>query len=866
MKPTAKPTAPSFNRAWPYAVLGLIVLASLLGNLFWLQQNTVQLGHDASAHLARTLKMAEAMSPLSLGSFLRGLTITDFRPPGLYLAAQPFYWLFGRSIDSAQLANVTILALILVCTFALARFILDAAAAGGTLGLSRGGANALALLATAMTALLPMLVAMARLFYTETLVTLSLVAAVYFLLRSQGFTRRAWCVALGVALGIGLLAKWTLPVYVVLPLLLVAWQSPLRQAAARRSLWPQLRPGWESPGRGPLPWRTLVVRIALAALAAALVAVLLYWPQQSLWANTLLHGWLLPAWFIVWFALFALLLAPSTSLFNLLLALAVAAAIASLWYLPRAGFAFELSDVAFGTGGGDFEVADWSSFNQYFRYFRLFFQHHLGLAIGLLILPAGLLPWLWRGRSWLQALPGSLLLWVATLSPFLLLIATSQTNSRNLVPILPLFAILAVLGLLAYPRRWRYAWATAWLAILLSFWALATFDGLSTLHTQTSVFWPAQTYSVAPASGVTDPDFWIVPDVLDQVTPIVAPSGEMTTTLGVMLDLAPLHSGSFEYDIIRYDKPIDLITLSSPQIGAIADVVTNKWLLIKDGDNRELNERQRGIVGQMLAHAPWFTSLYSLVKSYPFPNGETAYLYRRAAGPADPYQFSTIVGTDLPPVADAIRSWWSPRAALAYATPETAVWLGTQALPPDEHAIIPAGDGDLEAGDLAGIGRTLIVASRYRTSDFQAWLDRQFRYIAEVRSGEFAASLYGHLDHLLAPVAVDAAWPELSIASLSTWPEVRPGDPLPVDARLAGRLDGTWKISARLLDGSGTVLWQQDTSAAGEDVALTLFVPPGTPPGEYTLDFVVYNAATQEVAADAAGRSTTPLAAIKVVE
>ena len=171
--------------------------------------------------------------------------------------------------------------------------------------------------------------------------------------------------------------------------------------------------------------------------------------------------------------------------------------------------------------------------------------------------------------------------------------------------------------------------------------------------------------------------------------------------------------------------------------------MTNQWVLIKDGDNGQLYDLQRGIVGQMLAHEPWFTSLYSLVKSYPFPKGETAYLYRRAAGPADPYLFSTIVGADLPPVADAIRSWWSPRATLAYATPETAVWLGTQALPPDEHAIIPPGGADLQAGDLAGVGRTLIVASRYRTSDFQAWLDQQFRYIAEVRSGEFAASLYG---------------------------------------------------------------------------------------------------------------------------
>lgn len=861
-----KPTAPSFNRVWPYAVLGLIILASLLGNLYWLQQNVVQLGHDASAHLSRTLKMAAAMSPLSLANFLRGLTITDFRPPGLYLAAQPFYWLFGRSIDSAQLANVTILVLILICTYMLARSILAAPAAQDTLGLSRRGADALALLATAVTAMLPMLLAMTRLFYTETLVTLCIVAGVYFLLKSEGFTRRIWCVALGVVLGVGLLAKWTLPVYAAVPLLLVAWQSPLRQAFAQRSLWSQLRPGWEGKGRPPFPWRTVGRRAAFAALAAGAVALLLYWPQQDLWAQTLLGGWLLPAWFVIWFALFALLLSPSTSLLNLLLALAVAAAIAGLWYLPRAGFAVELSDVAFGTGGGDFEAADWSSFNQYFRYFRLFFQHHLGLAIGLLILPAGLLPWLWRGRTRLHALPGTLLLWVTTLSPFLLLIATSQTNSRNLVPVLPLFAILVSIGLLAYPVPWRFGWATTWLVALLTFWALATFDGLSALRTQTNVLWPGQSYSVAPASGTTDPSYWIVPDVLDQVSASVSATGEMTTTLGVMLDLAPLHSGSFDYDIIHDARPVDLITLSSPEVRGIDDVLTNQWLLFMDGDNRELNNLQRSIVEQMLAHKPWFASLYDLAQSYQFPSGETAYLYRRNAGPANPYQFSTIVGTDLPPVADAIRSWWSPSATLAYATPETAVWLGTQALPPDERALIPAGGADLQAGDLNGVQRTLIVASRYRTSDFQAWLDKQFRYIAEVRSGEFAASLYGRVDHALVPVTGDAAWPALRVTSLATWPEVKPGDPLPIEAVLDGQLDGTWKVSARLVDESGTMLWQQDTSATEDTLSLTLFVPPSTPPGEYTLHFVVYNAATQEVAADVTGRPTTPVATIKVVE
>ena len=239
-------TVPS-NRLPVYGALAVIVLLSVAGNLYWVQQNVVQLGHDASAHLTRTLKMAAAMTPLSWNSFLRGLTITDFRPPGLYLAAQPFYALFGRSIDSAQLANIAVAALILVFTFLLADtlpadpqmiFGGDGHEVGGGAVSPRWGDSSRrphaptisprtralpALLAAGLAALLPMLLAMSRLFYAETLVALCVTAGVYFLIKSGGFARRSWSLALGAALGVGMLAKWTLPVYLAAPLLLAAW-------------------------------------------------------------------------------------------------------------------------------------------------------------------------------------------------------------------------------------------------------------------------------------------------------------------------------------------------------------------------------------------------------------------------------------------------------------------------------------------------------------------------------------------------------------------------------------------------------------------------------------------------------------------
>jgi hypothetical protein len=273
----------------------------------------------------------------------------------------------------------------------------------------------------------------------------------------------------------------------------------------------------------------------------------------------------------------------------------------------------------------------------------------------------------------------------------------------------------------------------------------------------------------------------------------------------------------------------------------------------------------QAMAAELLAGAPWFTALYQLAHTYTLPNGEHAYLYRRDEGPPDPYQFSTIVGADLPPVAAAVRSWWSPAATLAFATPETVVWLGVQDVPL-ERAVIPAPGADLHPAQLDAVARTLIVVSRYRTPEFQDWLGRRFRYITEASGGEFTATLYGHLDRPLTPIDVAAAWPPLRVTSLATWPQIAPGDPLPIDVTLDGQLDGAWKISARLVDPAGAVVWQQDTVATPGTLPLTLFAPPSLPPGEYSLHFVVYNAATQAVAVDAAGQATTPLATIEVLE
>jgi 4-amino-4-deoxy-L-arabinose transferase-like glycosyltransferase len=78
-----------------------------------------------------------------------------------------------------------------------------------------------ALLATAVTAFLPILMGMSRLYYTENFLTTVLLLNLLALVKSGGFQRRGWALVWGITLGLALLVKWTAPIYIVLPTLFV---------------------------------------------------------------------------------------------------------------------------------------------------------------------------------------------------------------------------------------------------------------------------------------------------------------------------------------------------------------------------------------------------------------------------------------------------------------------------------------------------------------------------------------------------------------------------------------------------------------------------------------------------------------------
>jgi hypothetical protein len=572
----------------------------------------------------------------------------------------------------------------------------------------------------------------------------------------------------------------------------------------------------------------------------------------------------LPAWALLFVAAALLIVAPSRPLTNLAAGLAAGAVIASLWYFPQSRFVVELSDVAWGTGGGDYEAFDWGNGAHYWRYFRLFYQYHLGLLPALLILPAGLAPWLWRGREWLHRYPAVRLLWLTAAAPFLLLTFTSQTQIRNLAPSLPALAVLFTMGLLAFPRPLRRGLFLLWMVVLGSHWLMATVDSLQPLATRTAVLWPQPTYAVAPATGITDPGYLLAPDILATITATSAAAGAATpATLGVLVDIAVLHAGTFRYELGLTGAPVSVRTLAGPRLEGIHSIIANQWLLVKDGDNRELAPPQRALLDQVLAGERWFTQLYRPVKRYDLPNGEHLDLYWRPEGPADPFQFSTIMATDLPPIAAALYSWWSDGATLAYAKPEVAVWLGSLPLPSAE-AIIPAPGQTLTPADVAGVEGPLLVALRYSTDEFQRWLDQEFLWVQEAASGEFTLILYAPRTQVLSTLPVTGGWPEVTVTELRTRPQVAPGDVTTVVIETSAQAASERKMSLRLLDPAGAVIAQRDAPVAAE-MTTAFLMPPTAQPGAYQLTALLYDPVTLAPIATNAGVAELLLATIQVV-
>lgn len=798
-------------------------MAHVAVNLYWIQQNVTLIGRDAAGHLERSVVAEQLMTPLSLSSLFEAITLTDdYRPPLLYLLTVPFYALFGSSMDSAQLLNVVLLAVILGLTFVLARQWLS---------------DGWALCAALLIGFLPMIAAMSRLYYMENLLTALLLLNLIALLRSKGFTQRRWSLIWGVSLGLALLTKWTAPIYIFLPMFYVLWQGEKTTPH-----WPQVRT-WR------FAWPALLLVIGLATG----LAFGWWWPSRHLSEEFRLGDWLPLCWFVLWAITGASLLLPAGRWSNWLSAGLLGLSLASLWYFPQIDFTNRLSDVAFGTDRGTQEALDLTRLSNYTRYFGLWLSHHMGMLATVVVIPTAIVGWINQWRK-----PDSSrthhLLWLTLLSGYIALTVIAQANARNLNAMLPVIGILLIAGLQGYRRPLAVGLVTLWLLVLGSQWLFYSFDRFAPLVARTANLWVYGDYNAWSASGPSDPGFWIQPDVLDTIgDPLDEPA-----TLGMLIDSWEIHRGSFRYLINAQGRNVRLMALTENNSRGWSDLLANQWVLFKDGDNSAVQAPGQRLLERIAQGDPLFDLLYQEVKRYPLPNGDTAFFYHRSVGPVDPYEYPVVL-IETAPLAETINHLWSAGATLYFGNADTATWVGIHDLVAD-RIVIPAA-GESIADVLAEAYGTLFVVTRYDTPEAQAWLFAHTYPAVEVGDNEFHLTVVGRPNEPLKSLPLLNQWAEFTIGELRGLATLPLGAVLPVEMSLQTPPDHPLKLSLRLVDPTGAVVAQQDRDVA-QPMRYGLLLPPTAPTGEYQLVGVLYDPQTLEAVKDAQGNDALVLTTI----
>ncbi|MCZ7569356.1 MAG: glycosyltransferase family 39 protein [Ardenticatenaceae bacterium] len=786
-----------------YGSLLLIVLFNLWGNLYWIRRNVVLVGRDAGGHLTRALQYVEILQRVTPQTLFEALTYHGYRPPAFYIAAQIPYRLLGRSMDAAQLVNVALLVVSLGLTFAFGRRTIDERAA---------------VMAVLLTGLFPMTAAMTRLFYLENFQTAAVLLILLALLLSQGFARRGWTMLWGMSIGAGLLVKWSVPIYTVLPSLVVFCQAGLFREELEAVRHPRVQ------------WRVL-----LFALTGALVLAALWYLPNRQRALTLPLG---DALFVVWVVLlipaFYALMRPRRPLTNFWAGAFLGMTIASVWYVARIDFLGPLLDSTYGTYGGNYRAFSLGRLTNYTRNPQYLVTHHFGPLASILLLPATLLPWLRRRRGWRSARVGAWLLWGSLLSTYIFTAFASQDGERNLVPILPILAILAADSLRHYPRRPAVALGVVWVMVLAAQWALFTFDQLGALHQRTAALWARGEFVVRPASGATDPSYWIQPDVLETIRASHDPANGPRSIFGMLVNSIEVHRGPFNYLILERYPEIDLITLTERENqDAWVKTVRSEWVLTKDGDNHDVDHPGLRALTEVYQNPDGiFPLLFTPVKRYPFPDGETATLWRRVVGL--PYLPRAPEG--LRPLGDALRAWLRGQTLLL-GREDQALTLGLLDLAPQRVMLLDAARPDDPTVFV------LLHRGVARDPAALAWLDADYYPAYDGWFDSEFLEIWGRPEEPMTTTPGPHRFGGAALSSITTVAAVQAGNVVPIELAWDTTGETPLKVSVRLLSATGEKVAQMDRDLASA-MRLGLFVPPATPAGSYTLALSVYDPTT----------------------
>lgn len=850
-------------------ILMVILLAAfhLANNWIYLSKRVVIRGWDRPAHLVRTLIYNDILREVNVRTLFEAMTWSWNRPPLRHLSAVPFYRVFGTSTDVALMSNAVFMVILFLSVYGIGKRMY---------GRSAG------LLAAFLVSMYPVLFGISRLSYVDYALTAMASLTIYFMVRTEGFVYRRHSVLLGISLGLGALTKWPIAAFVSAPVAYVAVRS--------RAVW-SLKRDLLAKAQFSSTRRRLAASPVTHALASLILNAAWYVPNWDRLSTFPLGVLVFPASWLLVAATLYVLSRPSGRGANLLAALLVAAAVASLWSLPNIGFLTRFMEVAYGGPNIDQTGIRFTELRFYVRYLQPLYDSQLSplYFVAFLVAISVLAYAALRNRSPREALTRVsdhgwvLILWFVV--PFSIFTLSLTLNSRFDLALLPAVALITAHGLLSLRAR---LWRAAIVAVLVlcgfvQFFALS-YDELAWLREATEWQLPAVgrvqllgqgMYVELPASGITDPGYSVPPRVLEQVRTDMELEGRTSVQLGNLVNRTYSNNAIFNYLMYGAYPGIDLREFAR---GGWEDppvyprLFECDYLLAASGLQDRVWEEARQALAIIEESPSFFEESFEPIWEWTVPDGDTFYLYRKRYHLREGYDLEAYrrLGED-------ITGLLGPRDAIVLDPPAQVEVLGrfyTGQVPPYPLPRQTPLDNTEVAADLEAIAarHARIVAVFWDRSEadpehmVEDWLNREaYRawddWYDAVQLVIYASGADANEPDEELLVGADLG-EEISLRGYRLWDKrVEPGGTLRLTLEWEARSDvrDDYKVFVHLLDGEGRVVAQRDsvpvggsrptaTWRRGEEISdnYGVIVPGNTHQGRYRLAVGMYRPTTGE--------------------
>ncbi len=282
------------------------------------------LGWDPVGHLMRSIAYYNILDSFSPAAWFQALALDSFRPPLFHLCTVLMYQAFGVSAQVAVMTTFPFLLLLLLAVYGIGKQV---------------ASPMVGVLAAFVVSVFPLVFALTRAFYVDLALTALVSASIYFLMSADRFRSRTNSLLFGLTMGLGLLTKWTFPLFVGGPFLYLAISSALADRNVIHHVPTE---------NSHLSWS----RLLKASLTALILCLIWGLPNWTAISQHPLGIWLLVIWGTLLIVIVYTLLSPSTKWTNLIGSVGIALLLASLWYAINIDFWKQVYQRSYGGMGG----------------------------------------------------------------------------------------------------------------------------------------------------------------------------------------------------------------------------------------------------------------------------------------------------------------------------------------------------------------------------------------------------------------------------------------------------------------------------------------------------------------------------------